>query len=589
MNLPVLNPLKADAKTVQNPPVICDIETWGLDARPRAFAMGVVLDELERKRFIDRDAMRDFLLSKRYRGRQIYAHNGGAYDYLSIFGNLFKFFGGGSVCMVNGRFIEARYERQKSVWKFRDSLNLLPASVDDIGKKLGFPKGITPEKFKLGDRSQGVTEEDFVYCERDCEIIFKALTELQKVTGELRATIPSTALATFRRHHMSAPIWVERGLDGRFHDAYFGGRVEAYRIGRLSAPVHVYDYNSLYPFAMITGNYPDPSRLLREREPSVRALLAHLPFREGMASIRVRHEPTYIGYLPRKLDNGKLVFPVGEFWGSWCYPEIRYALSTGRVQVLQVREMVDSAPIPTPFYSYVNLYYEAKKKADGYLRDIYKLLLNGLYGKWAESHHEREIYAEHFDPKVYSEYEEKYPAVRWAPMSKFREDGYYVLTEADAITSHTIYSWASYITSNARVANATIQDVLRKCGHEVVYTDTDSFFSSSLIAATGDLSYMVGEELGQLKLEDKKIEEIFGAKDYRLVGGGFRLKGVRKNAKKLSENDYEQSGVVKLKAALRRGIEPGSPYVVRKHLKRLYDKREVLSDGETKPLYMVEE
>lgn len=85
-----------------------DIETKGLDARPSAFRMGVIFDGERPLRFTEVQAMRDYLLNSREgRGRTYYAHNGGGYDYLALFGNLFTTFGSENVVLIQSRFIQA--------------------------------------------------------------------------------------------------------------------------------------------------------------------------------------------------------------------------------------------------------------------------------------------------------------------------------------------------------------------------------------------------------------------------------------------------------------------------------------------------
>jgi len=128
------------------PIVTCDIETWGLSALPQDFACGVVYDGEDGIGFRYLPDMRNYLLSPKFAGHTIYAHNGGKYDYLSIFGNFWQFFGADNVTMNESRFIQMvwRNREHRSAIYFRDSLNIIPTSLAKIGEKFGYEKGETP-------------------------------------------------------------------------------------------------------------------------------------------------------------------------------------------------------------------------------------------------------------------------------------------------------------------------------------------------------------------------------------------------------------------------------------------------------------
>ena len=79
----VFSRLKGKAKSCGKIAVV-DIETWGLDARPEAFAIGVIFDGREYIRFTKLEDLRNCLTGRRWRGYIIYAHNGGGYDFKCI-------------------------------------------------------------------------------------------------------------------------------------------------------------------------------------------------------------------------------------------------------------------------------------------------------------------------------------------------------------------------------------------------------------------------------------------------------------------------------------------------------------------------
>lgn len=590
--------------------IVLDIETWGLDARPDAFALGVVFDGHKTWSFLDRKEMVEFITSDRWDGATFYAHNGGRFDYLCLFGNYWKYFGARNLIIRGSKLYEAvvRHERIREgksvgqIIRFRDSFNLIPTALAKIGKALGYPKGDLPEKFKSADRAKGITAEDIDYCARDCEVLWRALAAFRDEFGELRPTVPATAMAVFRRQYLPAAVWVRRDLDKEFRAAYFGGRVEAYRVGPLPPKNYYYDVNSLFPFAMACADFPDPSTLRPVSIETEDELKKLLETNEGFSRCAVTHPNILRGLLPYRRLDGRLLFPIGEFTGAWTFPELRaFLLRGGRIR--RVLRCVVGARRPSPFVSYVKRFYEGKKTSEGFKKEIYKLMLNGLYGKFGEYHDEQEIYAVDFDPAVLDALIAEHGDARWTPISAARKDGYYIYKMGGAASAgHSIYSWAAYITATARVINIERQELFERLGYETYYTDTDSFTCSPSFVVSGDGGPPIpdSEELGELKLEYCHDEE--GNKTHttalRWVGGNKfyqtcceqKLKGVKKEAEVLSSDPdgrpivFRYKAIRGLKDAIRKGVEAGEPYFVAKHISRQYDKRIVDADGTTRPI-----
>ena len=321
-----------------------DIETWGLDAREdgSSFALGAAFDERGAFRFATRNEMVEWIGSKDNRGRVLWAHNGGRYDYVSLFGNYVASHAR-DLTRVNGRLIELRLRSGNNVTRLRDSYNLYPRPLAALGEALGYPKGDTPEKFKNPSRdkdgkvTETVTNEDHEYCLRDCEILYRSIMALHAEFGEVRATLPSMALAVFRRRYVDRPYFVPtrlQPLDLGFRNAYYGGRVEAYYVGALPQPPYYYDINSLYPQAMVEARFPDPSDLhtLLTPEYSITEetwqehLRDHEGYAVGTAYVEDDMDPPP---LPWRNAEKKLLFPTGQFDGAWTFVELRNALSLG--------------------------------------------------------------------------------------------------------------------------------------------------------------------------------------------------------------------------------------------------------------------
>jgi hypothetical protein len=584
-----------------------DIETWGFSATQDDFALGVVNLGTEGKyRFTNREDMVSFLTSRKLRGYTMFAHNLSGFDGLCLFGDPAEFFGRDNYLMKGSKWILAvykmgtyTYKKEKKEGKytvrFADSLNIFQTSIEKMGEALGFPKGVTPEKFKTGDRSQGLTEEDFVYCEQDTEILLQALLALQTELGELRPTAPSIAMHYFQRHFLKGKYWIDREKDSHFRDAYYGGRVEVYRMSQIPLINFTYDINSLYPYVMRDGTFPNPNTMRHIEKPDLECFLSILETCEGMAKLTVRTEHTEIGYLPIKRPDKKVIFPEGLFTGSWCFPEIRYALATGKVEIEEIHYVTYGERMDSPFKDFVDFCYPRKSNGKGFVRELYKLIMNSLYGKFCEFHGFNEYYSFHFDPEMFEMLRLKFgpDKVEWLPLHPDSEAGYFRCLESEdnprtkgPFTEHTIYAWGSYVTSLARVENAQWQDKIRALGIECFYTDTDSFFTDSKLPQ----EWVHSKELGKLKLEAKlPIIRMYGNKDYQRLNHIRQTKGVaRGEANKLEEiapNTFRFRRIVRVKEARRRAssnrVKYGECIVITKELNPKYDKRTVGPDGKT--------
>jgi hypothetical protein len=103
----------------------------------------------------------------------------------------------------------------------------------------------------------------------------------------------------------------------------------------------------------------------------------------------------------------------------------------------------------------------------------------------------------------------------------------------------------------------------------------------------------IGTELGEYKDEEKNVIRINGLKNYvckdKKGNEVETIKGVSKNSKKIDNNTYQKIQYFKTKESLRRNVDSGSKKVITKVISHKYDKRIVLSNGDTKPLKLNED
>ena len=484
---------------------------------------------------------------------------------------------------------------------FLDTMNYFKTSVSKLGKTLGL--------YKLSDIiDMNLDKHDFLYYvkiydwdtlmeynKRDVEILYQAMRFLiQKIVisygVRFAYTVAGLAFNVFRnlnkeRIRIHGNPW----LDKFEKKAYFGGRTEAFRIGLVDEKWYKLDVNSLYPSVMINNLYPvefmytvtNPNKEQIEK-------LMEL-YRNGqivyIADVLVNtDQPKY----PVKYG-GKLVFPVGNFRGIFCSPEIDL-LDEDVKKVFRVA-VYRAKPI---FKDYISYFYglrkKAKKEKDEVMNYFYKLLMNSLYGKFAETR-TVEVRAPEYDIKDIT-----YAIIHEDDGTTIRIiDGEAYVKIGEEVAPNAFVAIAAFVTSYAR---ALMWKYMSTAGMEnILYMDTDSLFVLEEGYQRLKKANLIDDyELGKLKLEGVYDGiTIYAPKDYELlikdpIFGWFvveeeKHKGVPKRSRKLDEGVYKTKKFLGYKEAYKRFGEPKlfmQTYV--KQLKRNYDKRIVHEDGSTEPL-----
>ncbi len=546
---------------------------WKLDARPESFIFGCVFGK-NYKRVITsvREFQQEFQ-HPRYKGKKVFAHNA-EYDLNCIFGNIYQF---DNEAIFNGRFISAT----NGNCMFADSLNIYKASVKDIGEKMGYPK------LELGSNLEskgGYTQKDVEYCFRDCEIVWFALYKIFEESGAIKITQASLSLNLFRTKFLGWGIKHNENVSV-FWETYYGGRCEAFVLGDVEA--QVIDVNSMYPAIMRSIQFPDPSKICEEKKCSIKRLPMLLSSFEGCINATVTHEKNWMGYLPVKREN-KLIFPVGTFSGWWNFNEFKFALDAGVIEVNQINEIFYAPRIESPFKNYVDsLYAQRLSSTDDLEIERIKIFMNSLYGKFGARLKEQNIYLPDWRAAapLIKEHLRNGTYITLLLFNAERDDGFLVVKSKQGIgdnaMSYSIPSFASYVTSAARVKLLEKGIELKSKGFNPVYCDTDSWFYNST------KEYQSEKELGLWKVENKKITRIIGLKNYEFIDNKGekkrKLKGVPKNAEKLDTNNFKFFSMVRTKESLRRNIDSGIFVERKKRLNLNYDKRVVNKDGSTKP------
>lgn len=215
--------------------------------------------------------------------RQIFAHNGGSWDWCSLMAWLLTHghakHDGISVVCPNSKIIVARIMCVSPTGgkpfqvTLADSYEILHSSLDDLGRKfIGRGKvdlqGKLPHEIYLEDRQK------FAEYERaDCEILLLVLEKALRIIRDriakidkLSNTIGGLALKIFRTIGMDNVPYImspwKSDLKALLREGLSGGRVELFATARdkVQSGVNVYDVNSMYPSVMMETKVPTTGR-----------------------------------------------------------------------------------------------------------------------------------------------------------------------------------------------------------------------------------------------------------------------------------------------------------------------------------------
>jgi hypothetical protein len=362
--------------------------------------------------------------------------------------------------------------------------------------------------------------------------------------------------------------------------SYRGGRCECFRLGRFSdGPYYYLDVNSLYPTMMAHACFP--VRLLwYEDEPDWRLEEWDLERRDWILEALVEVDQPAIA-----VRREKLVFPTGRFWAYLCTPEIRWVLQHGRI--LKIRRGAAYAKAPV-FERYVEHFYFLKRRyeeeGNEVFREMAKMLLNSLYGKFGQVETRRELVGEGlYDDGV----------VDWVNADT-GERGQLVTVEgrtwmvysAEEPGPNSFPAIASMVTAYGRML---LWELIRRAGLEhVYYCDTDGLIVDQ--EGYENLKDLIRPgELGYLSVKKVAQEiEIRNAKDYRM-GDEWKVKGIRKDAEPVGPGKFRQVQFLKTRGCWRRGLTDAAySRMMVKKLKATYDKGVVEEDGRVRPFVLNE-
>lgn len=418
--------------------------------------------------------------------------------------------------------------RFRKVVHIYDSLKKLPFSVSKIANAFELPilKGEINYTEKR-EKGHILTEEELSYLRNDVEIMARALN-IQFAEGLTHMTIGSDALhvykniigeKTFKSYFPVLDVEVDRDI----RRAYRGGYTYTNKIFQNKDVENglVYDINSMYPAVMHDELLPCGIPIFFEGEYEYDENYP-LYIQKIKADLRVKND-----HIPTIQCKTNMYFNSNEYIEDTFGMLTMYVTNVDLEIIKEQYDILDIEYIngykfrccSGLFSEYIDKYMEMKKNNTGAKRQLAKLLLNNLYGKFASN------------PKT----QEKIPYI-----SESGEVEYKTITAKDKEPVYTPVG--VFITSYAR---AKIQRTAQSLYHRFCYCDTDSIHIIG--SDTPDIE-IDDKELGKWKLENTFIRARFiRAKTYieELEDGTLNVKcaGLPDNLKELCNFDNFKVGL----------------------------------------------
>lgn len=424
--------------------------------------------------------------------------------------------------------------------------NLFDGSIADWGTILGIEKLEMP-----GDNAS--LEAWHTYCMRDTVILAKMWELLYNFIdehdlGNFKMTKASLAITAYRHRFMPLEISIHNDplTVALERESYKGGRFEALQIGHFDGDkFYNLDINSMYGFIEQTAFLPYE---LRGYLPAAtfRQLNDRLKKYAVLAEVDLE---TNLPVFPHKVDN-KITYTPGSFRTVLTTPEIVYSLAHGWIKSLYRMAWYYQARILEEFADFfLELKDRYDKEGNKPMRQMSKLYLNSLYGKFAQHGYEDSIIGE-CDPEEF-----KFIDCMSFPSHIRHTEAHYGgkihVSKVTDLGYATFISIASHITAFGRLA---LWQLIQAAGLENTYhVATDSLIVNQ--AGFDRLSnYIDPHTPGKLKLENTFDQITIKDVNDTVQGFTIKIKGIPKNAVKLTENSYSITEWPRLLTLLKHGI-----------------------------------
>ncbi|MCW7072256.1 MAG: hypothetical protein OCU12_08050 [Methanophagales archaeon] len=364
--------------------------------------------------------------------------------------------------------------------------------------------------------------------------------------------------------------------------AYYGGRTEVFIRGD-ALDTTSFDVNSMYPSQCVNHPLPDPTSYMRGKG-KTDTFNQLFGSKDMIIECTVEVPYQHVPPLPYR-ENNKLIFPYGRLTGTWCSPELEYAVKECGCKIVKVGKWMAYDDQTTDLKSYMERWYNERlkwrKSGNKAMETLSKYFLNSLTGKFGE--HVRDDQVVNIEDLDMTKEE-----LDQLGKVEYFENQYGVFLHLKAqefdSTDHTFPVIIAFITSYARIH---LHKAIRTVGNDVVYCDTDSVHVLSRSVKRFEDNNWISdrkEDLGAWSNEGRHIFPYYRPKFY-----GNRLKGINLNRATLVEETDEHKVYTfekpnKFRESIRRGLTVNKWEMHEKMVSKEDTKRSWNPDGTSKPL-----
>ncbi len=539
-------------------PYLCtyDLETFKNEegiATPYLF--GLYIPSLGFKAFYGLDCIEkglEFLFNYDYPLNKVtfYAHYAGGFDAYLIMKDIIKNKGSDKIeyLMDPGNSIfYISFEHNNRKFEFKDSYKFMPIALNKILKgfnikindtlgKLIFNHDWMNEKninyigkipswlefnkellkmdvfdkkgnFSIKKYAILYNEIDTVGLHKAIEKFFRILVDNFHIDFTHCITLPQLVMELFRKRNLDEDIKIRmfsKKMQNLISKAYYGAHTAVYI--PYGEKLYYYDINSLYPFCMLKA-MPVGTPKKYDATKGLNDLF-------GFALVKVKVPQTLnIPVLPVYATiegEERLIFPTGTFKGYYFSEELKYAESLGcKIKLIEAWEFQKAENV---FKDYVEPLFELKRVGNKDERNVFKLCLNTLYGKWGQ-HREYKMNIITSNIDLMEQIEKTFTNVTQttftdkvagysfdkAPNPDLLKDSPDLFNALSESYEKTIESRVSNIAIAAAItsyARIEIDKYKRLPGYMVYYSDTDCVILNKPLPIE-----FLGDALGQMKNE----------------------------------------------------------------------------------------
>lgn len=526
-----------------------------------------------------------FLFSPLNNTDTVYAHFGGIYDFLFVFDYLFDDSRKSeikNIIMTGSKLLKFDVTIKKKTVSFIDSSGLFPFGLAKLTQSFN----VKHKKLDMDFEQMELGPELSKYLMFDCKGLYECLEKFfdQQYVREVipQLTRSGISFAVFKKFFDPELPKMKPEVKAFARSAYFGGRTEIFKplfqAKDENDKLYYQDINSLYPSVMHDHEYPGDFLCWTSN---------YFPDRFGIYHVQVSAPKDFEIPVLGISYQGKYVFPLGSFEGTFTNVELNKAIQSGyTIDKIFRGALFRNAGFM--FKDFVKHFYDLRKAStDPVEKIIYKDIMNHLYGRLAINEIRDQItLTPEKGSKIISTFKIKDYEIRLYSKEKK------IFTYSNPVLS-------CFVTSYARLR---LYEYFEQCNFDIYYCDTDSIFSRTPCEFS--------DELGKMKLEDDSITEacflLPKTYMYKTDMGDIVRKMKGFNAKSISHidiNDFIESisgdirvgkvtqkgGLARFKSGLKKNnflhVLPDSS----KQLRKSYDKRIIYKmNGEylTKPLKM---